>query len=383
MHTFEQDDVAGLFDTATAPCLSLFQPTHRRHPENQQDVIRYRNLVKTLQSSLLQQFDPSETDALLTPFMALADDHAFWGQTRDGLAVLGARGVFRVYLLQRSVPELAVVSDSFHTTPLHRLAQSSQRYHVLGLTRKTVRLFEGDRDTLDEVALAESVAATLIDALGSGMTEPHTTVASYGGIGHGHGAMHHGHGGRADEIANDTERFFRTVDREILEHHSKSSALPLILATLPEHRELFHRVSHNPQLLAEGIDVSVDAVSLDALHEHAWRVVEPFYTARLESQLEQFGTARANGLGGDALSAVAEAVVHGRVGTLLIDGDRAVPGRVDPATGQVILADRSRPDVDEVLDDLGAMARRRGAKVFILPGDQMPTDTGVAAIFRY
>ncbi len=383
MHTFEHDDVTGLLDSAVQPCLSLYQPTHRRHPENQQDVIRYRNLVKTMQSSLLQQFDIGETDALLAPFMTLADDHDFWNQSRDGLAVLGARGVFRVYRLQRPVPELAVVADTFHTKPLHRLAQSSQRYHVLGLTRKTVRLFEGDRDRLDEVTLADTVAATLIDALGSETTEPHTTVASYGGVGHGHGAMHHGHGGRADEIDKDTERFFRAVDRGILEHHSKSSALPLILATLPEHREVFHRLSHNPHLLAKGIDVSVDTVSLDALREYAWRVVESFYAARLQSQLEQFGTARANGLGGEHLATVAEAVANGRVATLLIDGDRAVPGHVDPVTGQVILADRSRPDVDEVLDDLGAMARRRGAKVFILPGDQMPTDTGAAAIYRY
>ncbi len=383
MHTFEHDDVTGLLDVIAQPCLSLYQPTHRRHPENQQDVIRYRNLVKTLQSSLLQQYDAKETDALLAPFLALADDHDFWQQTRDGLAVLGARGVFRVYRLQRLVPELAVVSDTFHTKPLHRLVQSSQRYQVLGLTRKTVRLFEGDRDTMDEVVLAESVAATLIDALGSETTEPHTTVASYGGVGHGHGAMHHGHGGRSDEIEKDTERFFRTVDRGILEHHSKLSGLPLILATLPENRELFHRLSHNPHLLAEGIDASVDAIPLDALRERAWRVVEPFYTARLQSQLEQFGTARANGLGGEALLAVAEAVVSGRVATLLIDGDRAVPGHVDPETGQVILADRSRPDVDDVLDDLGAMARRRGAKVFILPSEQVPTETGVAAIYRY
>lgn len=383
MHTFENDDVSGLLDAAEQPCLSLYQPTHRRHPQNQQDVIRYRNLVKTLQSSLLQQYDAKQTEALIEPFLALADDHDFWNQTRDGLAVLGARGLFRVYRLQRAVPELAVVAESFHTKPLHRLVQSSQRYQVLGLTRKTVRLFEGDRDALDEVMLSEGVAASLVDALGPETTEAHTTVASYGGVGHGHGAMHHGHGGRSDEVEKDTERFFRIVDRGILEHHTKASGLPLILATLPENRELFHRLSHNPQLLADGIDVSVDAVSLDVLRERAWRVVEPFYTSRLKTQLEQFGTARANGLGGETLPSVAEAVVNGRVATLLIDGDRTVPGHVDPTTGAVVLADLARPDVDDVLDDLGAMARRRGAKVFILPGDQLPTETGVAAIYRY
>lgn len=30
------------------PCLSLYQPTHRCHPENQQDLIRFRNLLKVI-----------------------------------------------------------------------------------------------------------------------------------------------------------------------------------------------------------------------------------------------------------------------------------------------------------------------------------------------
>ena len=30
------------------PCQSLYQPTHRRHPDNQQDPIRFRHLVKAL-----------------------------------------------------------------------------------------------------------------------------------------------------------------------------------------------------------------------------------------------------------------------------------------------------------------------------------------------
>jgi hypothetical protein len=29
-----------------SPCLSLYQPTHRRHPDDQQDPIRFRNLLK-------------------------------------------------------------------------------------------------------------------------------------------------------------------------------------------------------------------------------------------------------------------------------------------------------------------------------------------------
>jgi len=387
MDSFEKDEASGLLDGVEPPCLSLYQPTHRRHPENQQDAIRFRNLVKALQSSLQQHYAAPDIDALLLPFRALADDTDFWNTTRDGLAVFGARGLFRVYKMQRPVEELAVVADSFHTKPLTRLVQSSQRYQILGLSRKSVQLFEGDRDALDEVELAAGVPRSLEDALGSELTEKHSNTGKYGSPGpgnvHGQGAMHHGHGGRAEEVEKDDERYFREIDRAITEHHSKHSHLPLILATLPEHRDMFHRVSHNAHLLETGIDVSPGAVSHDELRKRAWDVVEPFYTQRLKDQLEQFGSARARGLGGESLETVAEAVATGRVATLLIDGDRLIPGHVDSETGRVILADRSRPDVDDVLDDLASLARRRGGKVYIVSGDQLPVDTGIAAIYRY
>ncbi len=385
MEAFETDDASGVLDTAAPPCISLYQSTHRQHPENQQDAIRFKNLIKSAHSSLQQHYEAADVEALLAPFRALGEDLEFWNTTRDGLAVLGARDFFRVYKLQRPVESMLVVADSFHTKPLTKLMQSSTRYRILGLSRKSVRLFEGDRDSLDEVNLAPGVARSIVDALGAELTTSGSNLGTFGSFGSGTamGGIHHGHDARAEEMEKDDERFFRVVDRDILEHHSNETELPLILATLPEHRDGFRRVSHNPNLLEHGIDVSVDVLSLDELRKRAWQVVEPFYTERLRLQLEQFGTARANGLGGESLDAVAEAVINGRVATLLIDGDRVVPGHVDPQTGKVILADLARPDVDDVLDDLASLARRRGGKVFIVPGDQLPAESGVAAIYRY
>ena len=54
MHSLINDYAAGLLGSHEAPCLSLYQPTHRHHPDNQQDPIRFRNLVKSMEQSLRQ-----------------------------------------------------------------------------------------------------------------------------------------------------------------------------------------------------------------------------------------------------------------------------------------------------------------------------------------
>lgn len=384
MNTFDKDYAAGLLDNCDPPCLSLYQTTHRHHPDNQQDPIRFGNLVKALRGSLLQQLPKEEVRPLLEPFLALADDRDFWNHTLDGLAVLGAKGIFRVYKLQRPVAELVVVADSFHTKPLMRILQSADRYHVIGLNRQEIKLFEGNRDALDEIQLHQDVPRKLTDALGEELTDPHLTVASYGGVGGSQAPMHHGHGGKKAEVDIDAERFFRAIDRGILEHHSQPSGLPLILAALPEHHHMFHEISANPFLIDESIDIHPDALSsIDELRVRAWQLIEPRYLARLATLVEEFDNARSEGLGDDDIAQVARAVVGGRVATLLIEARREIPGRINTATGDIEFDDLAHPEVDDVLDDLGMLALKMGGEVVIIPTERMPTKTGIAAIYRY
>jgi hypothetical protein len=39
--------------------------------------------------------------------------------------------------------------------------------------------------------------------------------------------------------------------------------------------------------------------------------------------------------------------------------------------------------VDDLLDDLGERALKAGGEVVIVPAERMPTDTGVAAVYRF
>ena len=377
------ESLAELVSVHQPPCLSLYQPTHRRHPGKQQDPIRFRNLVKELEASLRQKYPAVETRSVLAPFEALAHQHDFWNHTLDGLAVLGCPTLFRVFRLPRPVGEFAVVADSFHTKPLRRLLQTVDRYQVLGISLQKIRLFEGNRDALDEIDPAPGVPRNITESLGDELTEPHLTVASYGGVGQGSAPMHHGDGGRQDAVHADAERFFRAVDRAVLEHHSRPSGLPLILAALPEHHHLFREVSHNPFLMAEGLPVNPDTLPIDDLRKRAWQVVEPEYQVKLATLAEEFAAAKSKGLGNDDLAQVAEAAAAGRVATLLIESLRQIAGRLDGTTGRVEVADLSNPQGDDLLDDLGELVGRMGGRVWVIPAERMPAHTGLAATYRY
>ena len=193
----------------------------------------------------------------------------------------------------------------------------------------------------------------------------------------------HSQGGKKDEADIDAERFFRAIDHAVLEQYSRPSGLPLILAALPEHHHLFHEVSHNPFLVVDGITVNPDSIPIEELRVLAWQVVEPQYQARLATLAEEFEQARSKQLGSDDLTQVAEAAVHGRVATLLIEADRQLAGRLDSGTGRIDFAALSHPQIDDLLDDLGELVEKMGGRVMVMPAERMPGRTGLAAIYRH
>jgi hypothetical protein len=372
-----------LLATSSFPCISLYQPTHRHLPDTQQDPIRYRNLLRDMEDSLRQKLSAADTKKLMQRFKELSDDRKFWNHRTDALAILASADMFHIFELQRPVQELLVVADSFHIKPLLRILQSADRYQILCLNRQEIALYEGNRDAMDQVEL-DNVPATITEALGDELTEPHQTVASYGsGAGKGGKEMRHGHGGKKDELDIDMERFFRAIDRAILENHSRPSGLPLMLAALPEYHAHFRRISHNPRLLTAGLETNPFALSADSLREQAWQKIEPFYLQRLTGLIEAFHTSCARGLGSDDPTQVFEAVSAGRVQTLLLEADRTIPGRFDATSNKLVTGALADAEADDILDDFAEAVLRKKGEVVIVPRERMPTATGLAATYRF
>jgi len=382
MDTLDQDYPQALLAAHTPPCLSLYQPTHPAHPERQQDVIRFRNLVKLLETSVPTHHGARDVAALLAPLHALADDHVFWNHVLQGLAVLRNPDHAHVYRLQRPVPEVAIVADSFHTKPLLRIQQSADRYQVLALSRTRARLFEGNRDALAEIEFVAEVAASAPEATGSDLRDVERATRVYGAAS-AEGTTRHGTGGEQRLRDNETERFFRSVDRAVIQHHSRPSGLPLLLAALPEHHSLFRKVSNNPLLLEAALDVHPDDLSSDDLRQRAWQAIQPSYLARLGALLDAIQAAAARNLGSLDLADIARAAQQGRVATLLVDADRQLAGHLDPTTGAIVVEPAAQPTSGDLLDDVGELVLRKGGEVIVVPSARMPSDSGAAAAYRY
>src|SRR5690606_21477090 len=366
------------------PIFSVYMPTHRTHPDNAQDARIFEKLI--------EQFEPVKTEYAKDPaiqlifdkFEALAANYHFWQHTWEGLAVFAARGSFDVYRLRRSVQPLAIVADTAHTKPLLKYLQTKDRYHLLVLTTNTAQLYEGDRYQLDEVDLSKAdVPDTMIDALDHEMRDLHATLAAYRTATGEKWEVAQNHGLKKTDIDNDIEQFFRAVDRAVVGRYSIPSGLPLMLAALPEHHHLFRRVSRNQRLLENGIKANAAAVPLDEVRKLAWNVFEPEYTARVDGIIGQYRHAASQGLGADQIEAIVRDAYDGKVGALLLEENRIIPGRINGRTDIVFGASEPGDFVDDILDDLAELVLEKQGEVWVLPKERMPSATGAASINRF
>lgn len=378
-----QEVLRELSQTSATPggCISIYMPTHRRHPQNQQDPIRFKNLAKSVVEQIRESddFTAEEISSIEKRLSGLEEDRDFWNHRTDGLAWFYRGGQDYLFDLQRSVDELVVVARSLHIKPLIRVTQSADRYHVLALTRHSTKLYGGNRDTLDEVLIPE-VPATIQDALGEELTEPYLGAASYGGAGQ---TMFHGHGSKDEEVNKDRDRYFRIVSSAVEKHWSNPSRVPLILVAVGEHHAPYRRIANDRFLLEEGVQKDPSSMNQEDLRKATWEVMRQHYDRQLGEYTERFADAESRQQASAVVSDVLREAANGRVELLLLEEDAKLPGHVDWTTGKIEEAQLSNPDVDDVLDDLAEMVINRGGTVRVLPPGSLASASKIGAIYRY
>lgn len=368
------DDLRNLLAPRTEPCISLFLPLPRHGAELAMAPVRFRNLVRRVESLLAERYDARRIRELVAPLAGLAEAVDVFTPGPEGLAAFRADGVLETYRLWPPPPERAVVADSFHVKPLLRSLQDRNRYHVLALGSRRVALFDGSERGLVPRALPGLPAPLAA----SEATESGSRGGGRGGARGGPGKVPaEGDGGRREE----TLRLFRAADVALRE--ALTGSTPILLAGPGGVLPAFREVCTHPAVFPEGVEGAVDDVGVDDLHERVLPTALRALEARNAGLIEDFRKAQDRGLASDVLTAVAEAAVAGRVRRLVVAA-KTLFGRMDRETGEVTLhAGQSGPQDDDVLDDLAETVLARGGEVIVLDAAKMPHEAAAVAIYRW
>ncbi|MDP2183650.1 MAG: hypothetical protein Q8K99_13925 [Actinomycetota bacterium] len=382
MDVFDRETAIILARHATWPAVSIFMPAHRGHTETQQDQIRLKNLLAKAENELLGGgMRVPEATALLQPARDVLADGAFWKSTSEGLAIFLAGDIAHVFSTDTSLTEQVCVSDRFLMRPMVPVLADGERYFVLALSKKQVRLLEGARDELTEVGLS-GAPASLADALKyddyENQVQFHSLATAAGGQHPGGRSMFHGHGGTADIEKTNIERYLRMVDKGVHELLHDDDA-PLLLAGVDYLLPIYRSINSYPHLVATALPGNPDELPIAHLRQQALAALAPHFRKELEADMrtleEMDGTTSVT----RDLTAILPASHEGRIRVLFVAEDTPVWGLFDPSGGAVDIHPQRLPSDRDLTDVAVAETLLHGGDVHTLAvGPTLP-----AAILRY
>ncbi len=341
--------------------LSIYQTTHPTIPDNEQDPIRFKNLVKEAREQAESRGElPEEAFACLEE---LEKNSGFWNYNTHGIAVFVDETECQVFRLNADVPNLAYVGDDFYLLPLLEYFDALDHAYVLSFDRSEFTILEGNQNGFTPVELDESHVTTFKELYPDLDADSNVNVGSYGG----RQGSFHGHRARSDEVQKDKQKFFRHMDHVLSDVLSPYD--PIILVGLPQHQSLARKTIKNNNLLAEGIEKPLSSLGEGAFLEQVTKILNDAkqdHYDKLQARIQK-GIQEAKYVTG--VEAVDKFIQEGRVDTLFIS-EKLLEGDPDPE-----LIERVNQLTFGVLDTSGHF--------FVVPQDFIDKKAIFGALLRY
>lgn len=382
MITLSRDELKTLMGKHQGTCISVFMPTFRTGSESQQNQIRFRNLLRMAEEKLLSSgLRPQEIKTLLEPAQALPGNVLFWRKQSDGLALFLSADLFRSFRLPETFSERVTVADTFYVKPLLPLLRSDQRFYILAVSQKEVRLLEGTEKNVQEIDL-ESVPHNLVEALQYDESGKQVRFRAGAAGGGDHAAMVSGHGAEIDDAKDNLLKYFRLIDRGLHELLRDERA-PLVLAGVEYLFPIYREANTYSALIDTGIAGNPQGISAESLHKSALKIVSPCFQKAERDALAQYRQSTGTGLTSVDAVEIVPAAVHGRVGILFVAMDREQWGTFDEESGSVVIHPQMEAGSKDLLEVAAVQTVLNGGTLFMLPQEKMPEACDLAAVFRY
>jgi hypothetical protein len=259
------------------------------------------------------------------------------------LAVFASPDHSAAVRLEHHVTERATIDDTFTTRDLVADLNRTALYRVITISERRARLLLGDRRRLveqrDEVWPLTRV-------------EEHTATT-----------------------------WARDVDQR-LDDERAAQALPIVIAGV---QRSVRRLAGSALTDSIGlIPGNHDRTPAGELHALAWPIVADWLRTDATRALTQLDQARSANRFAGGIHEIWPLAREGRIATLVVESDYALPARIDEHDQLHPAADAHHPDVnDDIIDDTIETVLQQGGRTIIVNNDTLADHQRIAAVLRY
>lgn len=357
--------------------ITVTMPTHKSGEDTKQDPIRFKNLLSEAANKLEKKgMKEAEIDNFLNEARELLEKPLFWSHTDRGLAVYISDSGFEYFKVPYDLESMAYVNDHYLITPLLPMMSLDGTFCVLAVSRQNARLLHCTRNETEDIT-PENVSTSVEEYL---EVDPQKQLQFHSGA-KGQSAMFFGHNANEEDKMVVVEQYFRELEKGITPIMRDRND-PLVLIGLNENLVMYDKINNYGRLVGDKINHNPDELSDTELKNKGWEVIKKHFLKDMYESLKQFpekGTDRVS----NNLSEIAEATVMGRSQTVFISRGEKKWGMYDPEEHTLHYSNNPGLEDVELLNWLSITAHKTGSKVYVLPKEDMPMRSMVAAEYRF
>jgi hypothetical protein len=345
------------------PSVSILLPTFRTAPDNRQDPIRVKNLIKQAEGRLSKEFSKRDYRALMVKIEKLKSSIDYQ-HALDGLALFASEDFTGVYYLPFPIKERVVIDRTFATKDLVFAYNRSPKYWVLSLSEKSTRLYSAIREHLSEVNTGG------FPLIMEGISGTESLPGGYGIE-------------KSSYLDEKRKNFIREVGKSLNKVAGFESD-PLVLAGVVRLAAFFNEVYDHPETIIGTLTGNFDGVPISELAVPARELMKEYQTRRRAQLLDELGKTAAAEKRAAGIDACWKAAREGRIDKLLVEEDYAYPAMLGADGGLIPIDDPALPGaIDDAVDELIETVIAKGGNVFFMNRGRLADYRAIAAVLRY
>ena len=374
-------DVRKLAAAEPGLTISISFPTHVGFDESGQDAIRLKNAITEAEALLIARgLRAAEARDLLAPIGSLPLANGDWSHRSAGIAIYRTPKVLHTFRLNALPPERVVVGERFAVTPLLTSLTCGNRFHILAISRNSVRLLDADSSSFERAELAD-LPADLESALNLQGADRGMQVHSGVPGKRKQSAVFHGQGGRADKLPEDLNTYWRMIDAAVREYLSGTNG-PVFLAGVDAEIHGYRASVRHGNLAEASITGNFDRAGDREIYDRALPLAREFFGRDREIAAEKFRELDGTAMATANIEVILPAAKEGRVETLFVNPRESMAGR-SYGEGRSTVDEQGSVAKPDLIETTVAETIRNGGQVYAVNADDMPGPGALAALFRY
>lgn len=358
--------------------ITITMPTHKKGEEAQQNPIRFKNLINSAKSKLADKgFRTQQVEDWMKKPEQLLEDLNYWNHTDKGFVLYMNESVYRIFQLPYAVSEQVYMNDHFLVTPLFPMISMSGSWYVLALSAKNVRLLRCTREQVEDVT-PDDIFRSIDDYVDE---KPEVQLQFHTGASR-KDVTFFGHGGSDEEKKTLLKKYLHGVEESVT-RDVKESGDPLLVAATEEVFSMYRSINKYKRLHTEPIEGHSGDLKDHELKDAGWEKIKTVFLKEMYRAIDQFSSQEREVVSNN-LSEIVESTVMGKTDTLFVAMDEVRWGHYDENEHTVHLENGQNSDHStELLNWTVLKAIEQGGQIYVLPKQDMPKHSNIAALYRF